>query len=355
MFSQKIIGQERIARLFEEAFRNGRLSHAYLFVGQSGVGKEAVALALAEQLLSGSAGQDGHSDSRIRTLTHPDVHLIFPSQAKLTDDDRARVIESIVEDPYQRLQPWGNPSISINRIREMRRQAAFKSFEGRGRVFILYDCERMTIEASNAVLKILEEPPPDMYLIMTSARPNMLLSTITSRCQAVNFGPLTTSEIETALLSRGVPPDNARLAARLSEGSFRRALDCLDQEMSEIQKLSLSFFRQSIHNEFRQLLFVHEVLDLLQRDGRAVKDLLTHLLLWVRDALLYREAGNCLDLLIHVQEVEILENFTKHFPGANLQAAAKEIERALELMERNVQLNLILIVLLNKLRTYLKA
>jgi len=356
MAFDEIIGQARVWRLLRKALLNGRISHAYLLVGQPGVGKEALALALARHLLALEKDEnDPLEDARVRNLTHPDVRVVFPSPSKLKEDDRARIVASIAADPYQRLRPWANPSISIDQIREIRRQASYKSFEGNGRVFVIYDCDMMTVEASNSLLKVLEEPPPNMYLIMTSSKPSLLLPTIISRSQIVKCAPLTTSEIAQALEARGVSQDKASLVARLSDGNFRRALDFLNEDLQEVQTLALNFFRQSVQNEFRQLIYVHEILAALQRDLRAVKELLTHALLWVRDAWVYKEIGDVPDFLIHDGQADVLRKFNQHFPNAGLHAAAREIEYAFELMERNVQINLILIVLLNKLRHYIRG
>ncbi len=353
---EEIIGQSRIKKLFESAVKNGRLSHAYLFVGPHGVGKEAAALELCRLMLQ--AGDTEHKDDpRVRNLSHPDVHVVFPSPAKLKEEERTSVINSIVADPYQRLEPWAKPTISIDRIREIRRTASFKSYEGQGRVFLLYDCDRLTIEASNSLLKILEEPPDKMYLIMTSSKPSMLLPTITSRCQLVKFGPLPATDIEQALITRkSVEAARARLLAQLADGSYRQALQLMDEELTKMQELALGFFRQSVQNDFKQLLYVDQLLSTFQRDLKSLRHLLSHVLIWVRDVLVYREQDTLEKRhLIHSEQTEVLKKFIEGFPQADLHAVARELEQAFELMERNVQINLILIVLLNRLRKLIKG
>ena len=104
--------------------------------------------------------------------------------------ERQAIIDSVVSDPYQRSELWANPSVSIDTIRQLRRKASFKSFEGGSRVVIIVDCERMTTEAANALLKILEEPPPNVYFFLLTSDPGRLLPTVRSRCQIVRFGPL---------------------------------------------------------------------------------------------------------------------------------------------------------------------
>ena len=110
----------------------------------------------------------------------------------------------------------------------------------------------MTIEAANALLKILEEPPAGMYLIMTSSRANLLLPTITSRCQNISFDPLSVLDIKQALLDRKtVDARTAELAAKMSGGSYRNALEYLDQDLTNLQKQALEFFRSSVQGSFK--------------------------------------------------------------------------------------------------------
>lgn len=358
MAFENIIGQESVKSFFEKALESGRLSHAYLFVGERGVGKEALAIELAKSLLCEKSGactpEPCTNCSRVAKLNHPDLHFIFPAPAKVRENDQIQIVESVVSNPYLRTELWANPTISIQRIREIRRKSAFKSFEGRGRVVIIVDSERMSEEASNSVLKILEEPPEKMYLLMISSRPNLLLPTITSRCQIVKFEPLKTAEIEDALIMNhpNVEKSKAKLTARLALGSYRRAVELLDENVQELQVKSLELFRKSVQGEFTQILYVEEILNTVQRDSKKVKDLLSLLLIWFRDALVFKESnGKSEELLIYSDEAEVLKNFTQSFPNADLQSAVSTVEESLEQIDRNVQINLILIVLLNKLRT----
>src|SRR3990172_2099937 len=237
-----VIGQDRIKNFLGNALKNKRLSHAYLLSGPEGAGCEALAIAFANYLLN-HENPDASEDHRIRNLSHPDVHLIFPSPAKTKEEEYQEILHSLVVNPYLRLQPWANPSISIEKIREIKRKSAYKSFEGRGKVFIILDCERMTTEASNSLLKVLEEPSDKTYLLMTSSKPNLLLSTITSRCQMIKLDPLSAEEIESALKKQTDNADSKiKLAARLAGGSFRQALELLNEDLDNWQQQALDLF-----------------------------------------------------------------------------------------------------------------
>jgi DNA polymerase-3 subunit delta' len=357
---EKIIGQHRVKQFFQKALERGRMSHAYLFVGHRGVGKEALALELAKALFCSSSTpkpcQECSDCLRVAKLNHPDLQFIFPAPTKVREEEQNGIIKSIAANPYQREEIWANPSISIERIRELRRISSYKSLEGKGRVIIIVDAERMTLEAANALLKILEEPPQKMYLLLVSSKANLLLPTITSRCQLIKFDPLTVEEIEEALIERtAVQRSQALLSARLAAGSYRRALELLDEHLQELRDFSLELFRRTIQNTFKQVFFVEDFLHSIQRDSKRIKDILTLLIVWFRDAMVFLETpGENTERLINFDQAEVLKKFASKFPNADLYSAVKEIEKALELMDRNVQINLILIVLLNKLNTYIR-
>lgn len=355
----KVIGQNRVKKFFTKALENDRTSHAYLFVGDRGVGKEAMALEVAKTMLCKNAlacdAPQCDKCTRVAKLSHPDLHFIFPTPANAKEEDQAEIIKSVVENPYARKELWANPSISIEQIRQVRRKANFKSFEGRGRVVILVDCERMTTEAANSLLKILEEPPAKMRLLITSSRPSLLLPTITSRCQEIKFDPLTAQEIETALVQfDGVDTERAGLVARLAAGSYRRASELLGEDVKEMQESALEFFRTSVQSSFVQIQYVDELLSRWQRDSKKIRDMLALLAIWLRDAQVFKESEGDDNLLIHADRTEVLEKFTARFHNADLYTAVNAVEDSLHLMNRNVQMNLILIVLLNRLRRLLR-
>ncbi|MFQ5641549.1 MAG: DNA polymerase III subunit delta' [bacterium] len=361
MAFDNIIGQKRVKSFFQKAMDHGRIAHAYLFIGEKGVGKEALAVEFAKGLLCSNGlsctKHDCEDCSRISKLSHPDLVFVFPAPAKMSNEDRVRIMESIVANPYSRLEVWANPLISIERIREFRRTSAYKSFEGRGRVLIIADCERLTTEASNALLKILEEPPEKTYLIMVSSKPNLLLPTIMSRCQEVKFDSLTFDEIEQALQERTAADKNqARLTARMCRGSYGRALQLLDENLQELQDQALDFFRKGIQNQVIQIQFVEELINRYQRDSAKIKELLRMVVNWFRDAMIFVETdGEQKDALINIEQVEVFRNFAKNFPNADLYSSIFELEKSLQQIERNAHINLVLIVLLNKLRRHLTA
>ena len=172
-------------------------SHAYLFRGPRGAGKGAAARALAAEILATGAADP--NDARRRALLdpspHPDLVWIAPRGAQhLVEEVREQVIRS----------------------------ASYRPFEGEHRVFVIEAAEAMRDESQNALLKTLEEPPEFAHLILLSSEPELLLETVASRCQAVDFAPLPAGAVEAALAGAGEGEEIAA-AARLSGGDVERA------------------------------------------------------------------------------------------------------------------------------------
>lgn len=204
----EIIGQDRVIRLLRQALRHGRLPHALLFTGLDGVGKLRTALALARVLNCESASLGDACDRclscrKMVSGNHPDLLLVERE----------------------------GQFIRIDRIRDLQRRLRFRPLEGGKRVIVIHDAETMRTEAANALLKILEEPPPDNLFILTAPDSTALLPTIASRCLCLRFQPLTRTAIAAHLRAvHAVSPDRADLVASLAGGSLSRALTFLDEE-----------------------------------------------------------------------------------------------------------------------------
>jgi DNA polymerase-3 subunit delta' len=214
----EIIGQDRAIGSLRAAIRRGALHHAYLFAGPEGVGKGTTARLLAQA--ANCERQDGDacgacaSCRKIARGVHPDVLLVERER------DMARA---------GRWEPKGGrtPSrdIVVDQIRDLvDRRLSLRRFEGRRRVVIVDPADAMNPQAQNAILKTLEEPPPDTTLVLVSGSADALLPTVRSRCLRLAFAPLPGAFVEERLVAEGRSPDDAALAATLSGGSLGKAL-----------------------------------------------------------------------------------------------------------------------------------
>jgi DNA polymerase III subunit delta' len=355
-----IIGQNRAKEILTQALMKDRVAHAYLFHGLDGVGKEALAIEFAQALMCKSAEtrpcQSCSACRRVANFNHPDFLFIFPALKSAGVEMEREILDSAAENPYARKKPWASPAISIERIRELRRITRVKPFEGR-RIVIIAEAEKMTIEASNALLKILEEPPEHMHLILTTSRVNMLLPTIISRCQEIRFRLLTDEEIEDALVQRKqLSAQQAQLLARMSQGSYSRALEWLEESIFEYRDVVIELLRCCLKDLISQLQFVEELLK--KYDRKTIKDILLLIQIWFRDAMVYSciagKKNNLNSRIVNVDKLDTLGKFVDAFDEIDYRAALGEVERALELLDRNIQINLIFIVIMVRMQSILK-
>lgn len=357
MAFENIIGQNKLKEVLTRSFDRQRVPHALLFHGAEGVGKEAMALEIAKAIICQQA-EIGACDQcpdcrRIARLTHPDVIFIYPATLKATEEEHKEIIKSFVKNPYLRLQPWANPSISIEQIRALKRTASLTSFENKGRVVIMAEAHRMTIEASNSLLKILEEPPDKMTLILTSSQSDLLLPTIISRCQLLQFEPISWQDIETALKERmNVTFEKAQLIAKLSFGSYRRALELLEENVDQKREQVLNILRTIISNDIDRLKLMEQLVQ--TEDKKSIKDLLEVMLLWFRDALIYIQGNKDKSLIVNIDQLETLDKFCNTFEELNFEIIVAEIEQAIDYFDRNIYVNLILINLFYALKHNLR-
>jgi len=365
MLWRRVIGQHRVKEILLSALRSNRLAHAYLFHGGEGVGKDAMAFELARVLHCSQGGEEacGRCDScvKIASAQHPDVRLVTalplgrgegsddPPLAKLTEPEVRLIQEQYrqkAENPYSRISIPRANIIKINSIREIRRESSMSTFDKRRRVFVISDADLMGDEASNTLLKTLEEPSGDTMLILTTARREALLPTILSRCQNVRFDPLNEEEIRRALIEREqAEEERASLAARLANGSYTRALDLLTEDMLQERKDVLAYIRNALATNVVTL--VGQIEDLADgKDRERVTRFLAVMLMWFRDALVLMQGGEVINLDQH----DDLKRFVARFPGADLLQVLADIEKALFLVSRNVHMKLTLLQLAVQLK-----
>ena len=203
-----IIGHERPKRLLKSMLAAGKLPHALLITGPPGVGKRTLAWTLAKAVNCGGpdptdACEECQSCRKTEKNIHPDV-------VELEPEGKLRVIK-------------------IDQVRELRRNIGFRPFEGRCKVYIIRDADRLQAqkdEAANALLKTLEEPPPQSLLILTAPRESDLLPTIVSRCLRLKLAPLSVETVADWLKrNRDLEGPQAWLLAALSQGRLGQVVE----------------------------------------------------------------------------------------------------------------------------------
>ncbi len=312
-----IIGHHRPITWLQTAVETNHLGHAYLFHGEPAIGKRQTAIALT-QFLHCEMPQTGSAPDacgtcqscyQVEQAIHPDCLFIQP------------------EDGQKQ-----NPKIKIDQIRAIEHIVIYRPLVSSHKICLIDDAETMTTEASNALLKTLEDPPDHCLFLLISSRPEHLLPTIRSRCIALRFAPLPIDDVYDYVMHHSsLEPSQARLVANFSEGRLGQARQ-LDPEELQIklrQYWALLFGEQSVSpthvfDVSDSLMKSNQVLEAIHWFQQGLRDLLFLALDETNSPALYRE-----------QEPALRQLARRITPSAIL-----ELSQELHQLERGQQRNL---------------
>jgi DNA polymerase-3 subunit delta' len=288
MLFDDIIGNDYVKKNLKTAVLKKSLSNTLLFSGVEGVGKLLFAKELSSHLMFSAKSVD--NIKRIENETHPDLHI---------------------------LRPEGKVSLhSISSIRKLKEQMSLSPYEALVKVFIIEDAHCMLPTSFNALLKTLEEPSLDSYIILITDKEKQLLPTITSRCVKFKFSPLSDDEIISVLKRWGKTDLEIKRIVSLSQGSISRASEIASfVENDDITQILLDIFsNEKVKNYFE----LSKLLDSLQaifddfakkEDGsyfKSLEILFSHIYMWYRDLYLYKQnVPN--DFLFYSDKIDMIE------------------------------------------------
>ena len=290
-FREGISGHEKQTDTIKRALDSGTLPHAYLFSGMGGIGKRLIALKLAETL------QCNSSDSRpCGTCT---------GCKKIKEGNHPDLIELQADGKF----------IKIEQIRGLQKRLGLRPFEGKATVCIIDGAEKMNPAAANALLKTLEEPPKDTYLILLTGNLRQVIPTIISRCRRLNFNPLSADDISSILIKdKGIAEKEALAAARMSEGSVGKAIDLLECFDAEEREQMFKFII-----DFKNVDDVFSISEKLTKKEGAIKlmDFIDMLKFFLRDLMVFK-SGIKKDKLLNIASDETLKKGAGSFSLAAL-------------------------------------
>ncbi|MFH0883235.1 MAG: hypothetical protein V2A56_09645 [bacterium] len=355
-----LVGQDRIREILTRAVRQERLPHAYLFLGPEGSGKEAAALGLARALLCLSDHRRrriepvtvpcGVCDACVQTakLANPALRILFPlprpkesgedesSSENYTDTQRKQIDDLLAaksSDPYIPLQLPGGQEILIEHIRALRQEFRLTSFSGGWRVVLLSQADRLRVEAANAFLKLLEEPPDNVMFILTSSRESRLLATIVSRCQILRFPPLPESVLVQELKGRlEVDEAKALACARLADGSWRETVRWAREDPAGEMTKAVNLLRDLVRGDPGTLDQMTDTW--AQASAGEFAEMLLLLSKWLRDVQRY---GAAPDHYPELGKDPALVKFVSFTKERDLAAAIEEVDNARLDLLKNVQ------------------
>lgn len=399
---EDLVGQETPVRALRRAIARGTLAHAILLHGESGLGLERAALALARAALcernDGDPCEECGGCRKSGRLDHADLRVVLPlpaTPAGREDDDPAEhhgkalleAMDVFRENPWRAPEVSGARQILVGQARHLKKWAQLKSYEGGRRVAVVWQADRMGVQAQNALLKLLEEPPDQLLLVLASDAPEKLLPTILSRCQALRLRPAPEEELAGRLersedlrgffAASGL---DARQLARLAGGNPGRALEIaetLAEDPKESKELAAWERARAQGDEaaprppaplWDASLFLRDALGRPQdlharvvalegaRDRTRLARLFAELQDWLQDADLLRALpgpeGEA--RVRNAHQLESLKRFAEGFSCERPDELAAELETARRLCERNVSAFGLLVTLAQELRARLQ-
>ena len=304
-----IKGQDRPIEILKAYIEHARLEGGYLFTGAEGIGKKMTALALAKRLNCLEAQTDScgacASCLKINNHQHPDVHII-------ADED---------------------PQIKIDAIRQLQKNINFKAYEGEYKVFIIDNAHTLTAEASNSLLKILEEPPKKSLIILITDKPNLLFKTVISRCKVLKFLPLKRETLEEILRSDyKLDVRFAHFLAYFSEGRLGRAIKLKDEDIIARKNILIDKFILSPNPSVENLTSGSRI---------EVRNSLNLLATWFRDIYLLK-TGIAEEEVINSDRQADLARSVSRFSFPDLDSALGSISAAIAYLDQNVNMRLLL-------------
>jgi DNA polymerase-3 subunit delta' len=322
-----IIGHAWAVDFLRHSLAGGRVAHAYLLSGPSGIGKALLALRLAQALNCESGGPDPclvcRVCKRIERGNYPDVRVagMAAQAAGLKADEAAR-----------------QKDLKIDTVREWQSDINLRPYEGRRRVFILHDAEKLTDAAANAMLKTLEEPPPYATLLLVANTSGDLLPTIVSRCQPLKLRPVPRAEVAAALCERyALAKGDARLLAAWSGGRVGWALRMVaaPEELAARQEQLEALV--ALHAQPRGVGFrwaEERAKEYRGGEQAAVFAALELWQSWWRDLLL--TAAGCPEAIIHVDRRDELAQAAARYRLADIHAFVARLDVAARQLRENV-------------------
>ncbi len=282
MNQTKVIGQAEIKKSLSNLVKDGQIPHAMMFLGPKGVGKLAMAMALAGNLIckdteNGVACGKCSSCLKHEKMIHPDIHYSFPFVgSKVTSDHFLPQWRTFIkESPYRSFEEWmhyigaENKQGNINTLEcvHITKKLNLKSFEGNKKILVMWLPEFLGKEG-NRLLKLIEEPPEHTFFILVTDHQDLILNTILSRCQMVKFSQCSDEEIANGLTQmEQVASEKAKMIARIADGNYHEALKLKNEVQNDYEILFVDWLRKCYKGKKSELVTVSEQIAAMGRES----------------------------------------------------------------------------------------
>ena len=297
MYFEKIRGQRFAKKYLSNSIKSNMISHAYMFEGPSGVGKNTMARDLATTLLE---------------------------------------MENLFNSPdYIEITPDGN-SIKIAQIRKLQSDILVKPYKSY-KIYVIDEAQKMTVEAQNALLKTLEEPPKYAIILLISSNKESLLDTIKSRCEIIKFTPIPLVEVADYLTQTGVDKNRASLLANFSRGSMQKAIELSESEdfhimRDEVQKYVETFLTGS-------MLDIMDIQSSIEKYKDNITNVLDLLVNYFRDIMMVKENVDS-SMIINLDRLVFIKNMSTKITYSQLSKIIDIIEETKNKLRSNCNFNI---------------
>lgn len=349
MHFSDIPGHESIKQQLIDTVKEGRISHARLFLGPEGCGALALAVAYAQYISCENRGQTDScgecaSCRKYNKLIHPDLHFSYPFFAKHKDDTALSFIEewrsAFINNPFLGIDEWRRQveaenkqaNINIAECHQILKKLSLKPFESEYKVLVMWLPEYLDKEG-NTLLKIIEEPPQKTLFLLVAENQEHILNTIRSRTQLFKVPRFKDDDICHFLTNRrGVPVQSAEHIAYLSEGNIQTACNLINEENNNNFHFFKEWMRYCFTNRGIQAIDFSESISRTGRENQ--KNFLRYCMKMFREVIIMLSGA---PMLVHLPDAEkdFIMNFSKSIDLQKAEALFAELEKAYYHIERN--------------------
>ena len=317
-----ILVHEQIKEHFQNAAAIGKVSHAYILSGEAGMGKKTLANAFAMTLLCEEEGKEPcmhcHACKQVLSGNHPDlIYVTHEKPASMgVDDIREQINDTIMVRPYS----------------------------SQYKIYIVDEAQKMTVQAQNALLKTIEEPPAYAVIMLLTTNPDAFLQTILSRCVQLKLKPLKDSVVKGYLEDKLQVKDvQAEIYSAFARGNLGKAIHLAQSEdFKMMYEEILRLLKEIKDMDISQLL---DVIRKLKDDNTDIKECLDFMQMWYRDILMYKTTKD-LNLLIFKDEFSAVKRAASLSSYEGLERILEAIDKARVRLDANVNMELVMELLL---------
>lgn len=311
-----VVGHQQIITHLETAMKMNKVSHAYIFSGEKGSGKKLLADVFAEALQCEQEGteacKDCHSCKQAESGNHPDI------------------IHVTHEKPN---------SIGVEDIREqLVNDVQIKPYNGRYKIYIVADADKMTVQAQNALLKTIEEPPVYAVILLLVNNSTALLPTILSRCVMLSIKPIADAEVKKYLMEHVQIPDyEAEVCTAFAQGNIGKAvLLATSENFNEIKNTALHLLKNISRMEIQEVIATVKAVSEFKME---IQDFLDFLAVWYRD-ILYFKATRDINGLIFRDQVNVITDQINKSSYEGIENIIAGLQKAKVRLNANVNFDL---------------